>query len=176
MPIFQIQIDWSNESSALAGQLLISITGESGEINNLVIRSNDAISVIEDNPIVLSFENESVGRLSALSITYKGLHLQDSFYLDAIQVASRTLNIHSYFSFDKTIHSGEQLATVLGSAANYGKFEIFKGKNKQFYFRLKAANGEIVAASEGYKSLQSAKKGIESIKSNALQSPVISML
>lgn len=30
-------------------------------------------------------------------------------------------------------------------------FEVFKGEDKQFYFRRVAANGEIVASSEGYK-------------------------
>jgi uncharacterized protein YegP (UPF0339 family) len=30
-------------------------------------------------------------------------------------------------------------------------YEIFRGKNKQFYFRLKARNGRIIAQSEGYK-------------------------
>ena len=34
------------------------------------------------------------------------------------------------------------------------KFEILKAKNKQFYFVLKAKNGEIVATSETYKSKQ----------------------
>ena len=28
--------------------------------------------------------------------------------------------------------------------------EIFKGKDKQYYFHVKAANGEIIAQSEGY--------------------------
>ena len=30
------------------------------------------------------------------------------------------------------------------------KFQVFKGKNDQFYFRLVAANGEKVLTSEGY--------------------------
>jgi uncharacterized protein YegP (UPF0339 family) len=32
-----------------------------------------------------------------------------------------------------------------------GKFVIFKGKNGEDYFRLKAGNGEIILSSEGYK-------------------------
>ena len=31
-----------------------------------------------------------------------------------------------------------------------GKFEIFLGKNDEFYFRLKAGNGQIILGSEGY--------------------------
>jgi amphi-Trp domain-containing protein len=47
-----------------------------------------------------------------------------------------------------------------------GKFEIFKGADKQWYFHLKAANGEIILASEGYKRKQGAENGISAVKSN----------
>lgn len=48
------------------------------------------------------------------------------------------------------------------------KWEIFNDKAGDFRFRLKASNGEIIlAASEGYTAKASAKKGIESVKTNA---------
>ena len=47
-----------------------------------------------------------------------------------------------------------------------GKFEIFKGKNGEFYFRLKAANGQAILASEGYKAKSGAANGVESIRKN----------
>ena len=47
------------------------------------------------------------------------------------------------------------------------KFEIFKGSNTHFYFRLKSANGEIILASEGYTTKDNCKNGISSVKSNA---------
>jgi uncharacterized protein YegP (UPF0339 family) len=47
-----------------------------------------------------------------------------------------------------------------------GKFEIYKGKNGEFYFRLKAGNGEIILTSEGYKSKTSAKNGVASVQKN----------
>lgn len=47
------------------------------------------------------------------------------------------------------------------------KFEIFRGKNDQFYFRLKAPNGKIIAQSEGYKSKDGCVLGITSVKGNA---------
>ncbi len=47
------------------------------------------------------------------------------------------------------------------------KFEIFTGKNKQYYFRLKADNGEIVLVSEAYKEKAGARNGIDSVKANA---------
>jgi uncharacterized protein YegP (UPF0339 family) len=48
-----------------------------------------------------------------------------------------------------------------------GTFEIKKAKDGQTFFRLKAANGEIILASEMYKAKESALTGIESVKKNA---------
>ncbi len=48
------------------------------------------------------------------------------------------------------------------------KFEIFKSeKNKKFYFRLKAKNGQVILSSQGYGDKASAKKGIASVQKNA---------
>jgi len=46
-------------------------------------------------------------------------------------------------------------------------FEVYKDKKGEFRFRFRAANGEPVFASEGYKSKGSAVKTIESIRKNA---------
>ena len=48
-----------------------------------------------------------------------------------------------------------------------GKFELYKGSDKQYRFRLKARNGEIILKSEGYTSKSSCEKGIESVKTHA---------
>ena len=47
------------------------------------------------------------------------------------------------------------------------KFEIYQGKDKKFYFRLVAANGQPVGRSEGYNSKPAAKNGIKAVKANA---------
>ncbi len=49
-----------------------------------------------------------------------------------------------------------------------GKFEIFEDKAGEYRFRLKAGNGEIILASEGYVQKASAENGIESVKTNAV--------
>ena len=46
-------------------------------------------------------------------------------------------------------------------------YEIFKGKNDQFYWRLKARNGEVIAVSEGYTTKAKAIQGIQSLQENA---------
>lgn len=48
-----------------------------------------------------------------------------------------------------------------------GKFELYQGKDKKHYWRLKANNGETILASQGYKSKASARNGIESVRKNA---------
>ena len=48
-----------------------------------------------------------------------------------------------------------------------GKFELYTDKAGETRFRLKAGNGEIILASEGYKQKASALNGIESVKKNS---------
>ncbi|PKA14454.1 YegP family protein [Leptospira haakeii] len=52
------------------------------------------------------------------------------------------------------------------------KFVIYKDAKGDYRFRLKAANGEIIAVSEGYSSKQACENGIESVKKNAPSAPV----
>ena len=47
------------------------------------------------------------------------------------------------------------------------KFVIYFDKAEDFRFRLQAANGQPVLASEGYKSLTAVKNGIESVRKNS---------
>ena len=47
------------------------------------------------------------------------------------------------------------------------KFEIYEDAASKFRFRLKATNGEIILASEGYSSKDACKNGINSVKMNA---------
>jgi uncharacterized protein YegP (UPF0339 family) len=54
-----------------------------------------------------------------------------------------------------------------------GKFELYEDRSGEFRFRLKAGNGEIIAISEGYSSKSGALNGIESVKSNAPNAPVV---
>lgn len=48
-----------------------------------------------------------------------------------------------------------------------GKFEIFCDKAGEHRFRLKAGNGQIILASEGYSNKDGCENGIASVKKNA---------
>ena len=53
------------------------------------------------------------------------------------------------------------------------KFEIYTDKAGETRFRLKAANGEIILASEGYSSMSGCKNGIESVRKNAVDAEIV---
>ena len=48
-----------------------------------------------------------------------------------------------------------------------GKFEVYADKKGETRFRLKAGNGQVILASEGYKKKASAMNGIESVRKNS---------
>jgi uncharacterized protein len=51
---------------------------------------------------------------------------------------------------------------------NNPKFQIFEStSNHQFYFRLRAVNGEIILKSEGYLNKNGCEAGIASVRVNA---------
>ena len=64
--------------------------------------------------------------------------------------------------------------TVEGYAEQkHPKFEMYADKAGEFRFRLKATNGQIIAVSEGYKAMASCQNGIESVKKNAVDAPIV---
>lgn len=80
-------------------------------------------------------------------------------------IASVTKNAPDAAVEDQTVSAYETKA--------HPKFEIYKDKAGEFRFRLKAKNGEIIAVSEGYVKKDSCKNGIESVRRNAVDAPVI---
>ncbi len=52
------------------------------------------------------------------------------------------------------------------------KFEVYLDKAGEARFRLKAKNGQIIAASEGYSSIKSCLNGIESVRKQCVDAKV----
>lgn len=48
-----------------------------------------------------------------------------------------------------------------------GEFEIFRDADNKFRFRLKAANGRVIAESQAYRSRADTRRGIESVRNHA---------
>jgi len=57
-----------------------------------------------------------------------------------------------------------------------GQYEIFKGNDKQWYWRLIAKNGEIVAQSEAYKRKDSVVKAIRRMPELAATDKVVEVV
>jgi len=70
-------------------------------------------------------------------------------------------------SVQKNAVAGIEDLTEKAKAINNPKFQVYKDKRGQFRFRLKAANGQIIATGEAYKEKEACLNGIESIKKNA---------
>jgi hypothetical protein len=52
-------------------------------------------------------------------------------------------------------------------------FELYKDKKKEYRWRLRHSNGQVIADSgEGYKEKAGAKNGINSVKENAPAAPI----
>ena len=51
-------------------------------------------------------------------------------------------------------------------------FEMYTDKKGETRFRLKATNGQVIAAGEGYTTKAACKNGIESVRKNAADAPV----
>ncbi len=53
------------------------------------------------------------------------------------------------------------------------KFEIYTDKAGEFRFRLKATNGQVIATGEGYKTHANCVNGVESVKKNSVDAPIV---
>lgn len=53
------------------------------------------------------------------------------------------------------------------------KFEVYEDKAGQFRFRLKAANGQVVATGEDYPTKDAAKKGCDAVKRAAAEADIV---
>lgn len=56
-----------------------------------------------------------------------------------------------------------------------GKYELKKSVDGQYYFVLKAANGEVIALSERYTSKSGALEGIESVREHAHSAELVDL-
>lgn len=67
------------------------------------------------------------------------------------------------------------IASVKKNAEKASAFKIEEAKNGQPYFTIKAANGEIIGKSQIYASIDTCKKGIDSVQRNAPDAAVVEL-
>lgn len=56
-----------------------------------------------------------------------------------------------------------------------GRFEKKVAVNGKFYFNLKATNGQVIGSSQMYASESGRDNGIESVKKNAPEAPIVEL-
>jgi uncharacterized protein YegP (UPF0339 family) len=70
--------------------------------------------------------------------------------------------------------SAEQgINSVKANAPDDSRYDRKTASNGEFYFTLKAKNGEIIGKSEMYKSAAAMEKGIASVKNNAPSATIV---
>ena len=79
---------------------------------------------------------------------------------------SKTSCINGVKSVQNNCNSHVQDNTSETENSTNPKYEIFSDVSSEFRFHLKAANGEIIAASEGYETKQGAMHGIEAVQNS----------
>ncbi|HII85082.1 TPA: DNA-binding protein Alba [Candidatus Bathyarchaeota archaeon] len=72
--------------------------------------------------------------------------------------------INGVKSMQKNCSADIEDMTTEGERISNPKYQIFYDKERGYRFHLNARNGEIIAASEGYKSKEGCLKGIQAIK------------
>lgn len=65
------------------------------------------------------------------------------------------------------------IESVKTNAPFDSRYDRRMASNSQFYFNLKAANGEIIGTSEMYTTLSARENGIESVKNNAPAAEIV---
>jgi uncharacterized protein YegP (UPF0339 family) len=74
------------------------------------------------------------------------------------------------------LSAGDKHLTHLttGALIMAGKFELYTDVRGQFRFRLKAANGRVIAVGESYPTKAAALEGIEAVRRNA-EAPLVDL-
>ncbi len=174
---YHIQINSNkSHSEALLGRLQIKLIGSNGRSDWFSIKNEQAI--FSDYPILASLTlapSDSIGFLTQVEVNYLGLQQEQRWYLNSLEVSFNHGRNYLFFDYRQWLVSEQANEIPPIAIKSRGKFEVFQGKDKQFYFHLKAANGEIIAASEGYTTRQSALHGIQSIRENAETAQIIEL-
>lgn len=75
--------------------------------------------------------------------------------------------------YTSTAGMNNGIESVKKNAPEDGHYDRENSKNGKFYFNLKATNGQVIGKSQMYESAASRDNGIESVKKNAPDAPIV---
>lgn len=124
---------------------------------NVFTEESNYYSLVYKEPL---FEFGNIGTTS-IDISYDIVWDSDAiFWWGILSIATIAIGaILGYF--------GKRVILAFNRHKQSPTFEMHRDKEGKFRFRLKAANGEIIAVSQGYGTKRACKEGIESAKLNS---------
>lgn len=75
-------------------------------------------------------------------------------------------------SYESKVSADNGIESVRTNSQREGAFEVKESSNGQFYFVLKATNGQVVGQSEMYTTAGACQNGVESVQENAANAEV----
>ncbi|WP_184550966.1 YegP family protein [Mucilaginibacter sp. FT3.2] len=93
------------------------------------------------------------------------------YYFNLLDKNGQVILIGEAYTSIAAMHGG--IASVKKNAAGDKHYEWAMSNNKKFYFNLKALNGEIIGTSPMYETEVGRDNGMESVKKNAPEAPIV---
>ena len=125
-----------------------------------------------------AYTSSKITKIDAIEFYLASGSESDSLLLDCVEVVDLTTKSHKHFPCNQWVTNtparniSDVSVPLKKESTRRHCFEIIRGKDKQYYFRLRSGNSEIIAQSEGYKSKASAVKGIKAMR-NVIPSALI---
>jgi uncharacterized protein YegP (UPF0339 family) len=93
------------------------------------------------------------------------------FYFNLLATNGQVILTSEGYTTASAMNNG--IESVKKNAPDDKHFDRETSKNGKFYFNLKAGNGQVIGKSQMYESIASRDNGIESVKKNAPDAPVV---
>ena len=126
----------------------------------LSLSSVACVAPTEDEATEVEETSQDLVSRSAYFETFQGLDGRHYFNL----MASNGENVLRSQGYTALASAKDGIASVLANGFDKRNFEVLEAKNGDFYFNLKADNGEVIGTSELYASKTSAERGARTVR------------
>ena len=158
-----------------------TFTGEDGQTYFQLLAKNGERVLRSEGYTSLSSAKKgitSVKKNGKIAARYEVLGADNGeFYFNLVATNGEIIGTSELYTTESSAKSAVdgviavlQNPTSAPAEAGGPRFETFKGKDGKSYFRLRAANGQIVLQSQGYSSKSKADAGVKAVKANAIDS------
>jgi len=152
------------------GSIKIKLIHSENKIVHFTLQSKEPLEPLIKPGQILNIAPiiKDIGNIEFIKVIPSPLNNQSQIYIKHIDVIrKKTGQLHHFPCHSWIENSSKIISNSRKTKKRIPQFKIFKGKDKKYYFHLKAMNGEIIAASEGYNNKAGALNGIDAIKTAA---------